>query len=144
MAAAAPSAVAMTPAERPSPVIVQVAEHTELAYKAAGSIVRADVTELKTLKAAPKGVLELLRVALQLGSAEPCAAVEWADVKKECADAKFAQRLKEFNPMTVTEENHAAVAALVVDPKMKVAFAVKVHKWLSEINLAALRVRNAF
>lgn len=141
MAAAAPNP-ADAP-ERPSPVVLQVAEHTELAGKAASSLSRADFAELKGLKAPPKGVLELLRVAQQLLNHEPCH-LDWADLKKDCADPKFAQRLIACPPDTATEADLAAVVALPpLDPKGKVAFAAKVQKWLSETNLAALRVRSA-
>ena len=140
MASAAPNP-ADNSLERLSPVVLQVAEHAELAAKVAGSLLRADFAELKALKAPPKGVLELLRVVLQLLNQEPCN-LDWADVKNFCADPKFAQRLIAFPPATATDVDHDAIAALpALDPKANVAFATKVQKWLSETNLAALRVR---
>jgi len=127
--------------EQQSPVALQVAEHTEQARKAAGSLVRADFTEVRALKALPDGVLDLLRVVMHVLTHEPCN-LEWADLKKDCADPKFAQRLKDFQPETMTEAYLGAVAAMpAVNPKAKGAFTAKLQKWLHETNLAALRVR---
>jgi len=136
------AAIAHESLEQQSPVALQVAEHTDLARKAAGSLVRADFTEVRALKVLPDGVLELLRVVMQVLTHESCN-LDWADLKKDCADPKFAQRLKDFQPETMTEADLGAVAALpALNPKAKGALATKVQKWLHETNLAALRVRS--
>jgi len=124
-----------------SPVVVQVAAHTSRGHEAAGSVMRADLTELRMLKAPPQQTLDTLRTALALLNGGGVSdAMDWAEVRKECGDQKFLNRLKEYDPTTMAPDAQTAAVSLP-DERPAQPAAAKVHTWIKCMLAANLRVR---
>jgi hypothetical protein len=135
------SGMASLAAETPSPIQAQVALHLENARRAVASISRADLTELKTLKSAPKGVHEVLACAASVVTGDP-SVQSWDEMRKQCAEQQFVDSLRLFDHQQMTAEHRAAVADLCAEDVLKVPAAVKIKKWLSFFSAASLGVCN--
>ena len=130
-----------TPADILTPIAAQVAEHRDDAVKSASSISRADLTELRMQKVAPQGCVGVFRALVTVVNHSPCE-LEWLELRKEVSDQKFLQKLKDFDPTTMTPQDRT-VAISLSDDKPMAAAAAKMHKWLKSMLAAHLRVRCA-
>jgi hypothetical protein len=131
----------MASLESAPPVSSTVFGHADSARIAASEIKRPDLTELKMLKVAPKGVLEVARVLLSVLNHSPCD-LDWLEAKKIICEMRFPDKLKCFDPSTITLDERAMITSLEnCQDKPKISAMVKMLKWLELMNKASLKVR---
>jgi hypothetical protein len=114
-----------------------VAAHTARGHDAAAAVLRADLTELRMLKAPPQHTVDTLRTALALLNED--APLDWERLRKECSDQKFVARLKDFDPSSISPEAQTLAISLA-DERPAQPAAGKVHTWIKCMLAANLRV----
>lgn len=124
---------------RYSPVALAVVSNVESAVKAAAGINRADLTELRNSKSAPKGVHEVLSVILSVAHHSPWQR-DWDATRREASDpgCRLVSKLMAFHPTSLTQFDLLAVEAPRPEEKIRLGAVVKMMKWLDYM-LAAHR-----
>ncbi len=123
-----------------SPIAQRVALHTESAVRAASEIRRAELTEIRALKAPPRGVFEVIRAVLSIMFHMPFD-LDWIEAKKTVSEPKFLERMKVFDPSSMTPEDRATVTEVDHGEKPKISAVAKMKSWLEGMYNASLRVK---
>jgi len=104
---------------------------------------KGDIVELKSLASPPQGVKDtMFAVIAVLGRRQP-GANEWQVCKKNLADTKFLETLKNFDPKSVTPENARYARKMLANHspeaiRAKSAAAFSLAKWVTGVlDLAA-------
>lgn len=122
-----------------SPIAQHVMLHTEASQRAAAELRRADLSEIRTLKQPPKGVSEVLRATLSI-LYHTTFDSDWTETKKAVTEPKFIDRLREFDPSTLTPEDRATLSFVDFSEKPKISAVAKICRWLEGVFNASRRV----
>jgi len=99
---------------------------------------KGDIVELKSLASPPQGVKDtMFAVIAVLGRRQP-GANEWQVCKKNLADTKFLETLKNFDPKTVTPENAKYARKMLANHspeaiRAKSAAAFSLARWVTGV-----------
>ena len=124
-----------------SPVQQSIQMQREAALRVAADIRRSDMTQMRNTRNPAQGAMDVVQVVLSILDHKPCTS-EWNENKIIISDIRFVEKLKDFEPSTLTLEERTLISSLDFTDRPKLSIVAKLIRWLDCIYRASLKVVN--